>query len=240
MDDASLPGLPAAGELARMNRLATIARLLAGLTHDLNNSLQIIGGTIELLADRSDLPEDVAKNLQRIGGQAEKATLAIRQVMAYSREVASGTSMVDLAGVVRQALALRHYPLSRAGVAVKTEGLDGPEIRVRADERTLTQAILNLIINGEEALAGQASRQLRVGLDLNGTVARLRVSDSGPGVPQDVRGRIFGPFFTTRSNDRAVGLGLAVSREIVERTGGRLTLADAASGATFVIELPLA
>jgi len=239
MNDTPLPTLAGPGELARMNRLATIARLLAGLAHELNNSLQIIGGTVELLADRSDVPPDVVSKLQRIGGQSDKATLAIRQVMAYGREVASDTSTVDLSAVVRQVLALRHYPLSRAGVKVVLDGLEGPPVRVRADERALTQAVLNLIINGEESLTGQPARELRVGVERDAALVRLRVSDSGPGVPAELRDRIFEPFFTTRSNERVVGLGLTVSREIIERTGGRLTLADGSPGATFVIELPV-
>lgn len=239
MNDTPLPGSARTGDLARMNRLATIARLLAGLAHELNNSLQIIGGTVELLADRQDLPPDVVTKLQRIGGQSEKATLTIRQVMGYSREMASEAGPVDVPAVVRQVLALRHYPLSRAGITVTVDGLDGPPVRVRANERALTQAILNLVINGEEALAGQPARELRVGLQQDGKRATLRVRDSGPGVPVELRDRIFEPFFTTRSNERAVGLGLVVSREIVEHAGGRLTLADASPGATFVIELPL-
>jgi C4-dicarboxylate-specific signal transduction histidine kinase len=82
-------------------------------------------------------------------------------------------------------------------------------------------------------------RQLRLGVERDGSTARVRVSDSGPGVPPELRDRIFEAFFTTRSNERAVGLGLAVSRELVERAGGRLTLSDAQSGATFLIELPV-
>ncbi len=102
MNDTPLPWAAGTDQLARMNRMATIARLVAGLTHELNNSLQIIGGTVELLADRMDLPPDVATKLQRIAGQSEKATLAIRQVLGYTREVAFETASVDVAATVRQ------------------------------------------------------------------------------------------------------------------------------------------
>src|SRR5438552_509767 len=112
MNDTPLPGVTGADKLARMNRMATIARLVAGLAHELNNSLQIIGGTVEMLADRTDLPPDVAAKLQRIAGQSEKATLTIRQVLGYTREVAFQTASVDVAATVRQVIALRHYPLN--------------------------------------------------------------------------------------------------------------------------------
>jgi two-component system NtrC family sensor kinase len=231
---------PAAEQLARMNRMATIARLVAGLAHELNNSLQIIGGTVELMTDRTDLPQDVLARLQRIGGQSEKATVTIRQVLGYCREATSGTALVDVGGTIRQVVALRQYPIHRAGITLKVDGLDGgPVPKVRADERTLAQAVLNLVVNAEEALVGQPAREIRIAVTREGAGVRIGVADSGPGVAPEHREQIFEPFFTTRSTERAVGLGLPVSRAIVERAGGRLTLADASPGATFVIELPV-
>ncbi len=79
---------------------------------------------------------------------------------------------------------------------------------------------------------------MRVALARDGGVVQVTVSDSGPGVTAEIRDQIFEPFFTTRVTERAVGLGLAVSRAIVERAGGRLVLADSSPGATFVVELP--
>jgi two-component system NtrC family sensor kinase len=239
MDD-TLPA-PAAEQLARMNRLATIARLVAGLAHELNNSLQIIGGTVELMTDRTDLPQDVLARLQRIGGQSEKATVTIRQVLGYCRETTSeAAALVDVGGTIRQVVALRQYPIHRAGITLKVDGLEGgPVPKVRADERTLAQAVLNLVVNAEEALVGQPAREIRIAVTPEGSGVRILVADSGPGVAPEHREQIFEPFFTTRSTERAVGLGLPVSRAIVERAGGRLTLADTSTGATFVIDLPV-
>ena len=111
---------------------------------------------------------------------------------------------------------------------------------MRGDERQLAQALLNLVMNAEEALAGHSDRRLRIALAPADNAIQVHVEDSGPGVAADVRPRIFEPFFTTRSSDRAVGLGLPVSQALVQAHGGNLWLSSNAPGATFVMELPLA
>jgi two-component system NtrC family sensor kinase len=227
--------------LARLNRLATMARLVAGLAHELNNSLQVVGGLAELLTDRPDLPPDVVLRLKKISGQADKATTAIRQVLGYTRDLlGSDAGLIDLMAVVDQVLALRRYQLGRLGITVTVDRTPPAACQVRGDERQLTQALLNLVLNAEEALAGYSTRQLRVAITREGASVQVRVGDSGPGVPPDIKSRIFEPFFTTRSSDRAVGLGLPVSQALVEANGGNLWLAADAPGATFVMELPTA
>jgi signal transduction histidine kinase len=240
--DTSVPAASLEGpQLVRLNRLATMARLVAGLAHELNNTLQVVSGLVELLADRSDLPPDAVARLQKIGSQADKATTAIRQVLGYTREgTGSDSGVVDITHVVDQVLALRRYQLGRLGIAVS---VDRPQIvncQVRGDERQLAQALLNLVMNAEEALSDHAERRLRIALVPAENAIQVHVEDSGPGVAPAIRTRIFEPFFTTRSSDRAVGLGLPVSQALVQAHGGNLWLFSNAEGATFVMELPLA
>ena len=226
-------------QLVRLNRLATMARLVAGLAHELNNTLQVVSGLVELLADRSDLPPDALVRLQKIGGQADKATTAIRQVLGYTRDVTTvEAGIVDLSTVVEQVLALRRYQLGRLGIAVSVDRPQLMNCNVRGDERQLAQALLNLVMNAEEALTGQAHRQLRIALAPMDSAIQVHVEDSGPGVADEIRSRIFMPFFTTRATDRSVGLGLPVSQALVEASGGHLWLSPQTPGATFVIELP--
>jgi C4-dicarboxylate-specific signal transduction histidine kinase len=115
-----------------------------------------------------------------------------------------------------------------------------PDVRFRAfgDERQIQQALINLLVNAEEALAGQAERQLRITLSRAAGRLQLAIADSGPGVAVELRERIFEPFFTTRGSDRAIGLGLTVSAALAAAHGGRVSLADGGPGATFVLELP--
>jgi two-component system, NarL family, sensor histidine kinase PprA len=238
MDDVRGPDPADPARLTRMNRLATEARLVAGLAHELNNSLQVVGGLVELLATRTDLPSDAVARLEKVSGQTDKATSAIRRVVGYSRERPAEPALVDLASVVDQALALRQYQLGRLGVAAIVDRGPNGDYRVRADERQLTQAVLNLVLNAEEALASSGSRQLQMTLTGTPEHVRLAVSDNGSGVNSAIRDRIFEPYFSTNQSERALGLGLPVSRAIVEAHGGKLWLSDDTPGATFVIELP--
>jgi C4-dicarboxylate-specific signal transduction histidine kinase len=225
-------------ELARINRLTTIARFVSGLAHELNNALQVMGGLVELLADRADLPADVAVRIQKIGGQADRASGVIRQLLAFVREPGMDGGPIDLGLVVDRALALRRYQLGRAGVSVSWTR-PRESYRVPGQERALEQVIVNLLVNCEEALEGQAERRLSLSLARVAGGVQFSVSDSGHGVPAEIRERIFEPFFTTRNSERAIGLGLTVGAAVAQSHGGRLTLAESAPGATtFVLELP--
>src|SRR5262249_47479246 len=104
MDDATAPDPADPARLLRINRLATEARLVAGLAHELNNSLQVVGGLVELLATRTDLPSDAITRLEKVSGQTDKATMAIRRVVGYSRERPPEKGLVDLSVVADQAL----------------------------------------------------------------------------------------------------------------------------------------
>ena len=96
---------------------------MAGLAHELNNTLQVVSGLVELLARPARIcPPDAVARLQKIGGQADKATTAIRQVLGYTRETAgSDAGVVDMAALVDQVLALRRYQLGRLGITVSVD-----------------------------------------------------------------------------------------------------------------------
>jgi signal transduction histidine kinase len=224
-------------QLGQLNRLATAARLVAGLAHELNNSLQVVSGLVELMADHEDVPPDVAARIRKIGAQADKATSTIRQVLGYTREGLADQKHPDVAAAVDRALALRRYNLGRAGIAVTSEV--PPGLAVNIDERGLVQIVLNLVINAEDALASAAHKDLHIGAEAVQRGVRVTVRDTGHGVGDDIRQRIFEPFFTTRTDAGAVGLGLPVARAIATSFGGSLLLADGQPGSTsFVLEVP--
>jgi two-component system NtrC family sensor kinase len=225
--------------LAQLNRAATAARMIAGLAHELNNSLQVVSGLVELLADHADLPPDAAARIRKIGAQADKATAAIRQVLGYTRELAAEPHRPELSVVVERALALRRYNLGRAGIAVTVDVPAG--LQVGVDEKSLLQVLLNLVLNAEDALAGQSRKDLRIAAAVRGDRVELQVADSGPGIPAELHERIFEPFFTTRTDGRAVGLGLAVARSLAADMGGSIALSSSGAGETaFVVNVPLA
>ena len=225
-------------QLRQINRLATTARMVASLAHELNNSLQVVSGLVALLGDRTDLPADAAARIQKIGGQADKASAAIHLVVAYTRDLGPETGAVNLSALAEQALSLRRYNLGRAGIAA-TASVPPDPVVVTGDGRALLQVLLNLVINAEEALANQPQRQLRILLErVNGGI-RMAVSDTGHGVAEALRAHIFEPFFSTRTGERVLGLGLPVALALAGQSGAQLTLDDPGPGTTtFAVTWP--
>ena len=229
---------PGPADLVTLNRAATVARLLAGVAHEVNNALQIIGGTTELLQDTPGLPEAVVKGFGLIGEQNLRAAGPIANVLSFSRQK-DVCGRVNLRDIARQSAALRDFSIGRARLSIAVDVPGDGRFAVHGSGMLLQLAVLNLIVNAEQALAGRRGGAIRVTLAEPGDVV-LRVADDGPGVDAAVAGRIFEPFFTTRPRDEASGLGLTVARQIAEEHGGALALEAGGSGATFVLRLPAA
>lgn len=226
-------------DIVTLNRASTIARLLAGVAHDLNNTLLVIGGTAELLEDAPLRPEAVSKGMARIRAQTVRAAALINQLLEYARGTTAVGAPVNLRDVAATAIALRTYAIDRAGLTLTYAPPPGRTIVVQGSRVLLLQALLNLVGNAEQALAGTPGGAIRIELDAGDGHVVLRVSDNGPGVPAGDRARIFDPLHTTRSRNEASGLGLAAARRIAERHGGSLVLEDTAEGAAFALHLPV-
>jgi two-component system cell cycle sensor histidine kinase/response regulator CckA len=222
-----------------LNRLATIARLVAGAAHEVNNALQVIGGSAELLQNRTDLPEPVQKTLTRIRDQAARAASAMTGVVALSRPQPDGSYQIDLRDVASRAVELRQFSIGRAELAVQLHVPPTPQL-VQGQRLHLLQAALNLIQNAEQALTPRRSGVIRVEVADDGDHVLLRVSDDGPGVPPADAERIFQPFVTSQPRPESTGLGLPVAREIAVAHRGSLELEPGPVGAAFRLRLPKA
>jgi signal transduction histidine kinase len=230
--------LPDPEVLLGLNRSVTVARLLSGTIHDVNNALQVIAGSIELLEGRDDLPEPVTRALARMRNQSGRAALALDRVTGFTKASIDDTAVVNLRDMAQRAVSLREFAVRRARLSIHLAGDGDAALNVTGIRAYIEQAILNLIANAEEALAGTTGEiEVRVSADDGwGTV---RVSDNGPGVPEAVAAQLFHPFAAARS-PRNAGLGLWAARTIAESHGGTLTLEAASRGATFVLRLPRA
>jgi signal transduction histidine kinase len=223
-----------------LNRLSTIARLVAGAAHEVNNALQVIGGSAELLQNRTDLPEPVQKTLSRIRDQAARAALAMTGVVALSRaQPEVGTYLVDMCDIAARAVDLRRYSIGRADLTVQLDVPSIPQL-VNGHRLHLLQAALNMIQNAEQALTPRRAGQIRVAVVEDGDHIVLRVADDGPGVPAADAERIFLPFVTSSPRPESTGLGLPVAREIAAAHRGTLDLETTAAGASFRLRVPKA
>ncbi|WP_172438643.1 PAS domain-containing sensor histidine kinase [Sphingobium yanoikuyae] len=230
-------------ELARANRVATVGALSASIAHELNQpiaSLLIDAKTVRRLVSR-DGPdiEKVERVLDRVERTAERAA----DIVAKTREnIVAGRRAVheiDLPKLVAETADILTHDLARSSVELQISAPPGLPL-IRGDAVELQQVLVNLVTNAADAMRGQAGpRRISVEMSEHGDMARVRVADTGPGIPEENLDRLFEPFFTTKST--GIGMGLQICRSAVETMGGQLTVTNGEEGgACFTFDLPLA
>ena len=233
--------------LRQSEKLSAMGTLLAGVAHELNNPLSIVMGRSGLLEEKCETLPELALDAKRIREAAERCGRIVRTFLNMARSRPALRSEVSLNDLARSTAELLAYSYRTHDVELRLE-LDPALPNVSADADQLTQVLLNLMVNAQQALQhvrGERRVTLRTGLDHGGPgpdMAWLRVSDSGPGIAADVAARIFEPFFTTKAEGMGTGLGLSVSASLVREHGGSLTLEPSGlgEGAVFRCALPVA
>ncbi len=227
----------ARAELVRAERLATIGKMAAHITHEVRNPLSSIGLNLELLEEElSDRPRDdeAPQLLAAIQSEVERLSRISEQYLAAVREPQLRLQQEDVAEVVRDCHAFVKPELDKAGVRSEVV-VEGDIPLAQVDEGQLRQALLNLLRNAREVLAAGGLVTLRVAHDGDDVV--VAVEDDGPGIADTVRASIFDPFYTTKRH--GTGLGLAVTRSIVEAHGGQISCEARPQGGTrFLIRFP--
>jgi PAS domain S-box-containing protein len=223
-------------------KLGALGSLLAGVAHELNNPLSIVVAQATLLEELTTDPATAARG-GKIRAAAERCARIVKTFLAMARQRPPSRAAVDLNEAVESALELLGYGLRTAGIEVRRELAPGLPT-IWADPDQISQVLTNLIVNAQQALTDwPGARQLTLAtrVDESGPrMARLSVTDSGPGVPAAIRSRVFEPFFTTKPVGVGTGIGLSVCHSVVTSHGGTIELEDAPGGGTaFVIRLPL-
>ncbi len=223
--------------LVQSEKMAAIGQVVAGVAHELNNPLAAIAGLSDFLLEGQGLPAEEREHLRVIHEQAERASKIVRNLLSFAREGTGKATSVDLNDVVERTLLLVSYELRLREVDSEVE-LDADLPPIRAEKSSVQQVVLNLLTNAYQALGSPevTDPMIRVRTLRRDNTVILRISDNGPGVPQQVADRIFDPFFTTKDATSGTGLGLAICRDIAKEFGGGLTLdRGAEGGATFEV-----
>lgn len=220
-------------DLVYINRMTTVGHVLPAVAHELNNALQVIGGLVELLGMKGELPPDVRDKVQKIGAQSNRSAGMMREFVAFARRDETSTR-IDVQRAIEHALAMRRYHLSRARIDVVVDAPAEP-LTIRADSHAVLQVLLNLIINAEEALHAmpQGQRELRFSVSSDADTVACTVRDSGPGFVDATRAHAPKPFYSTKTQG-AAGLGLTVSEALVALDKGTLTVAEGPGGCVEV------
>jgi signal transduction histidine kinase len=214
-------------------RLATIGQFAAGIGHELRNPLGVVESSAFLLARRLQQLQiadpGLTKHVEKITAEVQRSNKTITDLLELARNRPLSRRPIGADAFLSQAIAAAHLP---AGVDVEVAGAAG--VGLDADFDQLQRVLVNLLINAGQAMNGKG----RVWIDARRDGARvvLRVRDEGPGVPPDLRARIFEALFTTKA--KGTGLGLALCRRIVGAHGGTMTLEPSEAGAIFQIVIP--
>lgn len=224
-----VPNAPSRDALVALNRAATAARLLSGVVHDVNNVLQVISGTVELMASRADLPATMSGSLDRLTRQTTRAAKVLADVQQFTRDSMTDVGRVNLREVAEHSLALRAFAIKRAGLTSRLQAAETQQFYVQGNRAQVQQVLLNLIVNAEQALAGGGGEVL-VELDTDDASVMARVADKGPGVAVEPLERAFEAFVSTRDAWDGAGLGLWAARAIAAEHGGSVTLESSQEG----------
>lgn len=232
-------------QLRHMQRMEAMGRMAGGVAHDFNNVLAVVGGAVEgLQGDPAARGGGGGDRYGRILRQAlDQGRGLTRRLLEFSRPGGGQARELDLGEAVARAVPLLRQA---AGSRVRVELERAPAPRVRIDPIQLEQVLLNLVINARDAMAGGGRVRVEVGpspdaLPGGGAGATLlRVTDTGPGIPDELRERVFEPFFTTKGERGGTGLGLSTVYAIVTGHGGTIALGPGGGGAEFLISLPAA
>jgi C4-dicarboxylate-specific signal transduction histidine kinase len=228
-------------QVVRQERLAAVGVLVSGVAHELNNPLQAILGTVELLEREPNMPAEALEEVGFVKIQSGRAREIIRSLSRFGSQQSGPPALVDLRDVVAETAQLRRRDLQNCNITLE---IDTPPVRrVQANFTELQQVTLNFVINAQQALEATGRNRGRIAIRVfdSGKKVRLEVQDDGPGVPAQDEQKLFQPFFTTKPVGQGTGLGLSVSYGIIESYGGAIGYgSNEWGGATFFFELPAA
>ncbi|MBI3999735.1 MAG: hypothetical protein HY351_03890 [Candidatus Omnitrophica bacterium] len=218
---------------------SAIAQLATGIAHEIHNPLTIISGKAQILLlkrDKIAYDEQVEEVLKTIVKQTKRAADITRKLLMFSETHKSVRELIDFETIVNDTIALLSYQVSLDQIQV-IKRFEQPIPKWIGNISELREAFLNLFLNAVQAIGTKGTVQVLVRYCKQDQAIELRVSDSGPGIPEAALSKVFYPFFTTRQG--ASGLGLFVAQQIIHGYGGLIRAeSKVGAGATFIVELP--
>ncbi|HSL24364.1 MAG TPA: ATP-binding protein [Vicinamibacterales bacterium] len=228
--------------LAQAEKLVALGQFVAGVAHELNNPLQGVLGHVELLRATRRIPRTMQSELRMVHREADRAARIVNNLLVFAGSRRAARRRINLNAVVTRTASLRARTARRNGIEITRELTTAP-LHVRGDAVLIQQALLNVIVNAEHAIADAGTTRGRIRIatrrEKGGALAVVEVADNGPGIRADILPRIFEPFFTTKEVGKGTGLGLALAYGIVQEHGGEIAARNAPrGGAVFRIALP--
>jgi PAS domain S-box-containing protein len=224
-------------QLADAEHLATLGELSAGLAHEIKNPLAGIKGAIDVIRDSMPATELHREILGDVLHEVNRIDKIVRDLLNYAKPKPPSVSEIHLVDVAQRLVTMARQSSKKEAQSIRLL-LSGEIPGFSGDETQLEQVLLNLLLNAQAALPVDGHITVRLSYEPEEHVIRMEVTDDGPGIPEEIRRKIFQPFFTTRTD--GTGLGLATCLKNVQYHGGTIDVwSDAGRGTRFTVNLPL-
>ncbi|HEY9227612.1 MAG TPA: ATP-binding protein [Gemmatimonadaceae bacterium] len=232
----------------RAERLEGIAELSASLAHEIRNPLASIRSSVEQMSRMPAVSDDQKTLSALVMRESDRLTRLLSEFLDFARVRVTRMQTVDVKTLARGAAGLAQtHPDRPESVTVTCRAPEDEELHVDGDEDLLHRAVFNLLLNAIQAAPASSEVSIEVqrgagdvlpaGLSFHGEAISIRVTDAGPGIPNEIRTRMFDPFFTTKANGS--GLGLAIVHRAIEAHRGHVFVESTSSGTRFTVVLPV-
>ena len=226
-------------QLIQSQKIASIGRMAAGVAHEINNPLSAILIFAEMLKESLKDNEQHSNDIQEIIEQTLRCKKIVGDLLEFSRKSTGKTSSFSLENFLNKCLELLIHKAQFQNIEVTTDMEKGMPYLV-GDMSQLQQVFTNLLVNAADAMEGKGKLSMHARCEKDRDMFVIKVSDTGPGIPETLRDKIFDIFFTTKPVGKGTGLGLGISQNIIKIHGGNLSFeCPPQGGTTFIVELPL-
>ena len=225
-------------ELVKAERLAATGKLAASVAHEIRNPLTSLRMTVQMLAEKDEKKQGGADReaYQVLLGEIDRLTLAVEELLTFARPRPPQRVPTDLNRLVQDTVKFLDRQLQHARVQAKLEADAAAPADLSLDPNKVRQLLVNLILNAMLAIVRDGTLTLRTRWLAEQRCVSLEVADTGPGIPEEVREKVFDPFVSTKPGGG--GLGLAIAKQVAEEHGGSIRFETGKSGTTFYVEFP--
>jgi two-component system NtrC family sensor kinase len=224
-------------QLAWNEKMAELGQLAVGMVHELNTPLSVIVSATQLILREEELTSSVKEMVERIDMEAQRLSLFTKGLLSFARKEDGTAVEADVIQVLQEVMHFLKYEAQKRSIKI-VEDLDFRLPQIAADVNKLKQVFINLIMNAFQAMNDGGSLLLRASSSGDGSIS-VQVADTGTGIPKQTLAHIYEPFYTTKKTGKGTGLGLFISKKLVESFSGTISVESTeGEGTCFTLTFP--
>ncbi|MBN2324829.1 MAG: ATP-binding cassette domain-containing protein [Spirochaetes bacterium] len=224
--------------LLRTEKITSVENLAAGVAHEINNPLGIIQNYLEIIKAKN-LDDAVIGKVVKIERELNRICGIVGNLLSFSKLDVAADRRVNLVHIINEVLALLNYQIEEKRITLQ-KGIRKEDVYIRGDENRLKQLCFNLLVNSIEAVVNEGLIRIEIDEQRHRSAVYLRIIDNGCGIPTEITGNIFEPFYSTKVSKKNTGLGLAICQHIADLHDGVISCAsDPGKKTVFTVQFPL-